>query len=293
MALEIQFVDKIFENKKRTPEEFAEIALTVRKDIIKSLYLAKSGHSGGSLGMADFLSVLYYGDYIRYNSEQPEWNGRDRFVLSAGHICPVLYSVLSHAGFFPSQELSTLRKWGSRLQGHPGLDVKLPGIESAAGSLGQGVSIAVGMALSHKFLDGDDKSVFTLSGDGELQEGSCWEAAMSAGSYGLDNLCWIVDNNDCQIDGRVKDVMSIYPLDQKFEAFKFYVITIDGHDYQQIMSALDQFKLNQKNKIGKPTVIIAKTLMGKGVSFMEDNYEWHGIPPNEQQTIDALKELEA
>lgn len=292
MALEIQFKDKIFENRKRSPEEFSEIALEVRNDIIKSLYLAKSGHSGGSLGMADIFSVLYFGGYLKYDPSDGNWVGRDRFVLSAGHICPVLYSVLSRAGFFPSSELATLRKWGSRLQGHPGLDVKLPGIETAAGSLGQGVSIAVGMAMSHKFLDKDDKLVFVVSGDGELQEGSCWEAAMSAGSYGLDNLCWIVDNNDCQIDGRVKDVMSIYPLDKKFEAFNFNIINIDGHDYQQIMSAFDQFRDNFKNKTGKPTVIIAKTLMGKGVSFMEDNYEWHGNPPNEQQTVIALKELE-
>ncbi len=293
MAIEIQFKDKNFENRSRTADEFAEIALEVRRDVIKSLYLAKSGHSGGSLGMADIFSVLYFGGYLRYNPTEGDWQGRDRFVLSAGHICPVLYSVLSRAGFFPTAELSTLRKWGSRLQGHPGLDVNLPGIESAAGSLGQGVSIAVGMALNHKYLEKDDKLVFTVSGDGELQEGSCWEAAMSAGNYGLDNLCWIVDNNDCQIDGRVADVMSIYPLDKKFEAFNFNVITIDGHDYQQIMTALDTFRENFKNNSGKPTVIIAKTLMGKGVSFMEDNYEWHGNPPNEQQTIDALKEMDS
>lgn len=291
MEFQIEFSTKIFENKPRKPEEFHEISLEIKRDIIKMLYLAKSGHSGGSLGTSDIMSVLFFGGFMRYRPNEPYWNGRDRFVLSAGHICPVLYSVLARAGYFPINELATLRKYGSRLQGHPALDMNLPGIETSSGSLGQGISIAVGMALNNKYLDKNDSLVFSLTGDGELQEGSAWEAAMSAGTFKLDNLCWIVDNNDCQIDGRVSEVMSIYPLDKKFEAFNFYVINIDGHNFEEIQNAFAQFIQNSKNKIGKPTVIIAKTFMGNGVSFMKDNYEWHGIPPNKEQALQALKEL--
>ncbi len=291
MSLEVKFNEIIFENKTRKPEEFFPIALELRKDIIKSLYLAKSGHSGGSLDTADLMSVLFFGGFMRYDAENPDWTLRDRFVLSAGHIAPVYYSALAHAGYFPVQELATLRKYGSRLQGHPGRDTHLPGVETASGSLGQGVSIAVGMALSHKYLDKTSQRVFVLSGDGELQEGSSWEAAMAAGNYKLDNLCWIVDNNDCQIDGRVRDVMSIYPLDKKFEAFNCEVIEIDRHDFLQIINAFNKFIENQENSIGKPTVIIAKTFMGEGVSFMRDDYNWHGIPPNEEQAAKALEEL--
>lgn len=292
MSLKIVFEELIFENKNREAKEFAPLALEIRKDIIKSLYLAKSGHSGGSLGTTDLMSVLFFGGYLKYDAKNPLWSERDRFILSAGHICPVYYSVLAHAGYFPVSELATLRKYGSRLQGHPGLDVDLPGIETAAGSLGQGVSIAVGMAMSDKLVDKNNRRVFVLTGDGEMQEGSSWEAAMSAGNYNLDNLCWIVDNNDCQIDGRVKDVMSIYPLNEKFRAFNFNVMEIDGHDYYQIIDALEKFIDNHESKSGKPTVIIAKTFMGQGVSFMQDDYNWHGIPPNEEQTIKALEELE-
>jgi len=290
--MEIFFEEKTFENRKREPEEFREIAKELRRNVIKSLYLAKSGHSGGSLGTADIFAVLFFGGFMRYNPNNPKWEHRDRFVLSAGHICPILYATLAAAGFFPVSELSTLRKLGSRLQGHPALDANLPGIETSTGSLGQGVSIAVGMALNDKYLDKNDRRVFVLTGDGELQEGSTWEAAMAAGNYQLDNLCWIVDNNDCQIDGRVRDVMSIYPLDKKFEAFKFEVITIDGHNYSEIITAFEKFIANHKNKIGKPTVIIAKTKMGYPISFMLDNYEWHGIPPNEEQAKIALMELQ-
>ncbi|MCX7908128.1 MAG: transketolase [Ignavibacteria bacterium] len=290
--MEITFEEKIFENRKRKPDEFSEIARELRRDVIKSLFLAQSGHSGGSLGTADIFAVLFFGGYLRYDPKNPKWEERDRFVLSAGHICPILYSTLARAGFFPVSELATLRKLGSRLQGHPALDTNLPGIETSAGSLGQGVSIAVGMALSDKYLDKNNRRVFVLTGDGELQEGSTWEAAMSAGNFKLDNLCWIVDNNDCQIDGRVRDVMSIYPLDKKFEAFKFEVITIDGHNYQEIMDAFDKFIESHNKGIGKPTVIIAKTIMGYPISFMKDNYEWHGIPPNEEQAIISLRELQ-
>lgn len=291
MALEVEFSYKTFENKQRTQSDFAEIALELRRDIIKMLYLAKSGHSGGPLGLADIFSVLFFGGFMQYDPKNPQWENRDRFILSAGHLAPILYSSLARAGFFPVEELRTLRKYGTRLQGHPALDVHLPGIETASGSLGQGISIAVGMAMSDKFLDKNQRRVFCLTGDGEMQEGSVWEAAMSASNFKLDNLCWILDNNDCQIDGRVKDVMSIYPIDEKFKAFGFQVINIDGHNFEQIINALKTFENNHKNKINKPTVIIAKTFMGKAVSFMHDNYNWHGNPPNEEQAKKALEEL--
>ncbi len=291
MSLNIEFGDKMFENKQRTPQEFAEISLELRRDIIKMLVLAKSGHTGGPLGLADFMAVLYFGNYMKYSAKSPEMADRDRFILSGGHLVPILYSCLARAGYFPVKELSTLRKYGTRLQGHPGLDTHLPGLETSSGSLGQGISIAVGMAMSDKLVDKNERKTYSLTGDGEIQEGSVWEAAMAAANYKLDNLCWIVDNNDCQIDGRVKDVMSIYPIADKFKAFGFDTIEIDGHNYNEIIAALDKFDANHKNKIAKPTVIILKTLMGKGVSFMCDNYNWHGNPPNEAQAEQALAEL--
>ncbi len=291
MSLTVEFEPGTFENKKRLPSEFSHIALQLRKDIIKSLVLAKSGHSGGPLGIADIMSILYFGGYMRYNIEDPDWSGRDRFVLSAGHMAPVLYSAMARAGFFPVEELRTLRKLGSRLQGHPGRDMHLPGLETSSGSLGQGISIALGMAMSHKFVDKTDQRVFSITGDGEMQEGSCWEAAMCAGNYKLNNFCWIVDNNDCQIDGRVKDVMSIYPIDEKFKAFNFDVINIDGHNFEEIVNALDKFMQNSKKENGKPMAIVAKTYMGHGVSFMADKYQWHGKPPKEDEAMQALEEL--
>lgn len=287
-----EFSDLVFENGKKSFQEYVEITKELKRDIIKSLALAKSGHSGGSLGISEILTVLYFGGFLNYKSNEPKWQLRDRFVLSAGHLAPVLYAVLARAGFFSPSELSTLRKYNSRLQGHPGLDVKLPGIETSTGSLGQGVSIAVGMAISDKIIDKNTKKVFCLTGDGELQEGAAWEAAMAAGSLGLNNLCWIVDNNDCQIDGRVKDVMSIYPISDKFRAFNFDVIEIDGHDYAQIEKAFNYFFDNSSKTGGKPTCIVAKTFMGNGVSFMHDKYQWHGNPPKPDQAIQALKELE-
>jgi transketolase len=290
MTNQIEFKQLTFDNIKRNNTEYAEIANTLRQDIIKSLLLAKSGHSGGPLGISDFMSVLYFGGYMNHNPQNPQMKGRDRFVLSAGHMAPVLYSVLARAGYFPCEELTTLRKLGSRLQGHPGLDVNLPGIETSSGSLGQGVSIAVGMAMCDKYIDKNDASVYCITGDGELQEGACWEAAMAAGTHKLNNLCWVVDNNDCQIDGRVKDVMSIYPIKDKFEAFNFNVIEIDGHNYDEIKKAIEFYKDNQKNS-ELPTCIIAKTYMGKGVSFMHDQYGWHGNPPNAEQAEIALSEL--
>ena len=224
---------------------------------------------------------------MNYDPHDPAKPGRDRFILSAGHMCPVLYATLANAGFFPKSELLTLRKFGSRLQGHPGRDMHLPGIESSTGSLGQGLSIAVGMALSDKLVDRNDARVYALTGDGELQEGSIWEAVMSAAHYGLDNFCMIVDNNDCQIDGRVPDVMNIYPLQKKFESFNFHVIECDGNNTAELLAAFDEAKATK----GKPSCIIARTYMGNGVSFMQDKYEWHGKPPSEDQAKVALEEL--
>ena len=290
MSLEINFSTKVFENRTREHNEYDDIALTIRQDIIKSLVLAKSGHPGGPLGITDVMSVLFFGGNMKYDATNSDWSERDRFVLSAGHMAPVQYSTLARAGYFPTEELNTLRKFGSRLQGHPGLDMHLPGIETSSGSLGQGVSIAVGMAMSDWLIDKNDRKVICITGDGELQEGASWEAAMAAGSHKLSNFCWIVDNNDCQIDGRVIDILSVYPLKEKFESFNFDVIEIDGHDYKQIQAAFDKFEENHKNK-GLPTCIIAKTFMGEGVSFMKDKYQWHGNPPNEDQAETALSEL--
>ncbi|MCS6809332.1 MAG: transketolase [Bacteroidota bacterium] len=283
-----------FENRRRHEHEYqelADIAKEIRRDIIRSLVVAGSGHSGGPLGLADIFAVLYFGGVMRYNPHDYQWSGRDRFVLSAGHLCPGLYATLANAGFFPKEELLTLRKLGSRLQGHPGLDMHLPGIETSTGSLGHGISIAVGMAMSDLLLDKTDRKVFALTGDGELQEGSVWEAAMSASHLRLSNFCWIIDNNDCQIDGRVKDVMSVYPIVDKCRAFGFDTIEIDGHSFADIYKGFDLFEHNHRKHTGKPTCIIAKTFMGKGVSFMHDNYEWHGKPPTKEQAEQALREL--
>lgn len=265
----------------------AEIATEIRRDIIRALVEAKSGHSGGPLGSADIFAVLYLGGVMKYDPSDPWKKGRDRFILSAGHMCPVLYATLANAGFMPKSELLTLRKFGSRLQGHPGRDMGLPGIESSTGSLGQGLSIAVGMAIADKLLDRNNARVYALTGDGELEEGSIWEAVMAAAHYKLDNFCMIVDNNDCQIDGRVPDVMNVYPIREKFEAFNFHTIEIDGHDHAAILSAFDQARTIE----GKPTCIIARTYMGAGVSFMQDRYEWHGKPPSTDQAAVALEEL--
>jgi transketolase len=280
-----------FENRRRKPEEFAPIAAEIRRDIIRSLVRAGSGHSGGPLGSTDIFAVLYMGGYMRFKADDAHWPGRDRFVLSAGHMCPVQYATMANAGFFPKEELGTLRKYNSRLQGHPGRDMHLPGIETSSGSLGQGISIAVGMAMSDRLLDKNDHRVYSLTGDGELQEGSVWEAAMAAAHFQLDNFCWIIDNNDCQIDGRVPDVMNVYPIKEKCEAFGFDTIEVDGHDYADIMRGFDHFLANQANATGKPTAIVAKTYMGHGVSFMNDKFEWHGKPPTEEQAIAALEEL--
>lgn len=289
--MNIEFEQKVFPNQRQSEQELAEIALHIRRDIIKALALAQSGHSGGPLGSSDIFATLYFGGYMRYKPEDMQWEGRDRFVLSAGHMCPVMYAALANAGCFPKAELATLRKFNTRLQGHPGRDMGLPGVETSSGSLGQGISIAVGMAMSDKLLDKNDRRAFSLTGDGELQEGSVWEAAMAASHFKLDNFCWIIDNNDCQIDGRIKEVLDVYPIDEKCKSFGFDTVVVDGHNFTELMAAFDRFLENQKNNTGKPTAIIAKTYMGHGVSFMNDNYKWHGMPPSVEQAQQALAEL--
>ncbi|MCO6466160.1 MAG: transketolase [Bradyrhizobiaceae bacterium] len=287
----LDFNTTTFENKRQTPAELAEIAKEIRRDIIRMLERAGSGHSGGPLGSADIFAALYFGGVMRYNPADMHWAGRDRFVLSAGHMVPVLYATLANAGCYPKAEMATLRKYGTRLQGHPGRDMGLPGIETSSGSLGQGISIAVGMAMADKLVDHNDRRVFSLTGDGELQEGSVWEAAMCASHYKLDNFCWIIDNNDCQIDGRVPDVLNVYPIEEKCASFGFDTIVVDGHDPADLVRGFDHFIKNHTSGSGKPTCIVARTFMGHGVSYMNDKFEWHGKPPTHEQAIVALEEL--
>ena len=260
-----------------------EKALAVRQDIIREVFNAGSGHPGGSLSCADIITALYF-EVMNIDPENPKMEDRDRFVLSKGHAAPALYAVLAERGFFDKKELVTLRKKGSILQGHPSRNV--PGVEIATGSLGQGISNAVGFALADK-LDGKSSRVYAVFGDGELQEGMVWEAAMAAGHYHLDHLCAVVDHNGLQIDGKNDDVMTVNPIDEKFKAFGWNVICIDGHDMQQILDAFAAAKACQ----GKPTAIIAETHKGKGVSFMEDQAGWHGKAPNAEQAAAAMKEL--
>ena len=265
--------------------ELQKIANEVRKDIVTAVHAAKAGHPGGSLSAADLFTYLYFQE-MNIDPKDPEKADRDRFVLSKGHTAPGLYSALAERGYFPKEDLKTLRHLGSYLQGHP--DMKhIPGVDMTSGSLGQGISAAVGMAISAK-LSNDDYRVYTLLGDGEIQEGQVWEASMLAGHRKLDNLVVIVDNNNLQIDGKITDVNSPYPIDKKFEAFNFHVINIDGNDFDQIEAA---FKEARKTK-GMPTAIIAKTIKGKGVSFMEDQAGWHGKAPNDEQYAQAMEELE-
>ena len=265
--------------------ELQKVANEVRKDIVTAVHAAKAGHPGGSLSAADVFTYLYF-EEMNIDPKDPKKADRDRFVLSKGHTAPGYYSTLAHRGFFPVEDLTTLRKVGSYLQGHP--DMKhIPGVDMSSGSLGQGISAAVGMAISAKLSD-DDYRVYTLLGDGEIQEGQVWEASMLAGHRKLDNLVVIVDNNNLQIDGKITDVNSPYPIDKKFEAFNFHVINIDGNDFDQIEAA---FKEARETK-GMPTAIIAKTIKGKGVSFMEDQAGWHGKAPNDEQYAQAMEELE-
>ena len=265
--------------------QLKKTANEVRKGIVTAVYNAKCGHPGGSLSAADIYTYLYF-EELNVDPKDPRKPDRDRFVLSKGHTAPGYYSALANRGFFPVEDLKTLRHLGSYLQGHPNMN-DVPGVDMSSGSLGQGGSAAVGMALSAK-LSGDDYRVYALFGDGEIQEGQVWEAAMFAGHRKLDNLVFIIDNNGLQIDGRIDDVCSPYPIDKKFEAFNFHVINIDGHDFEQIAAAFAEAKATK----GMPTAIIAKTTKGKGVSFMENEAGWHGKAPNDEQYEIAMADLE-
>lgn len=266
--------------------ELQKMANEVRKGIIKGVHAAKAGHPGGSLSAADIFTYLYF-EEMNIDPKNPKWEGRDRFVLSKGHTAPGLYAALANRGFFPVEDLLTLRKLGSYLQGHPCMQ-HVPGVDMSSGSLGQGISVACGMALGAKMSDADYR-VYTLLGDGEIQEGQVWEAAMFAGHRKLDNLCVIVDNNGLQIDGNIADVCSPYPIDKKFEAFNFHVINLENaHDFDQIRAA---FKEAKETK-GMPTAIIAHSIKGKGVSFMEGNAGWHGKAPNDEEYAVAMADLE-
>jgi transketolase len=269
-----------------TKEQLTEKSREMRIAILKMLSEAGSGHPGGSLSSIDILTVLYF-KILKHDPQNPSWPERDRFILSKGHVCPALYAVLAGCGYFEEKELATLRKYGSILQGHPYL-FKTPGLEISSGSLGQGLSVAVGNALGAR-MDGAGYRVYCLMGDGETQEGQIWEAAMSAGHYRLDNLCGIVDFNGLQIDGKVEEVMNINPYREKWAAFGWNVIESDGHDIQGIENSFTEAATVK----GKPTVIIARTVKGKGVSFMENAPGWHGVAPNKQQLEAALAELGA
>ena len=265
--------------------ELQIMANKIRKDIVASVHSARAGHPGGSLSAADVFTYLYF-EEMNIDPENPDKPDRDRFVLSKGHAAPGLYAALAHRGFFPVEDMISLRHVGSYLQGHP--DMKgIPGVDMSSGSLGQGVSTAVGMALAAK-MSGDTYRVYTLLGDGEIQEGQVWEAAMFAGARNLDNLVMIVDNNGLQIDGDVADVCSPYPIDKKFEAFNFHTININGNDLDEIDKAMKEARATK----GQPTAIVMKTVKGKGVSFMEDKAGWHGKAPNDEEYATAMAELE-
>lgn len=265
-------------------QDLEQKARKIREDIIEQVYQAKSGHPGGSLSIADILTVLYFKE-LRIKPEKPDWENRDRVVLSKGHCSPALYSCLANRGFFPVKDLKTFRNINSYLQGHPDKN-KVPGVDMTTGSLGQGLSAANGMAIAGK-MDKKEYRVYCILGDGELEEGQVWEAVMAAKQYHLDNLCVIVDNNNLQIDGKIEDVMNSYPIDEKFKSFGFQVICIDGHDIEEIEKAFEV----AKNVKEKPTCIIAKTVKGKGISFMENQVGWHGKAPNEEQYGIAINNL--
>lgn len=265
--------------------ELQKKANEVRKGIVTAVHSAKAGHPGGSLSAADMFTYLYF-EEMNIDPENPKKEDRDRFVLSKGHTAPGLYSALANRGYFPVEDLKTLRKLGSYLQGHPCMQ-ETPGVDMSSGSLGQGLSAAVGMALAAK-MDNKDYRVYCLCGDGEIQEGQIWEAAMFAGHRELDNLVVIVDNNGLQIDGKVEDVCSPYPIDKKFEAFNFHAINIDGNDMDQIAAAMKEARETK----GMPTAIIMKTVKGKGVSFMENNAGWHGKAPNDEEYAIAMADLD-
>ena len=282
----IRFEPSFFMERNRDIDEatLSVIAREVRKDILKMTSAVNSGHPGGAMSATDIIVTLYYYK-MRHNPEDPKWEKRDRFVLSKGHVCPALYSVLARTGYFPFEKLNEFRRIDGDLQGHPDMR-KTPGIEISTGSLGHGIGAAVGIALALK-LDKSDSRVYCMIGDGEAQEGSVWEATMAASHYNLDNLCVILDNSNLQIDGPVDEIMSIYPMMEKWRAFGWHVIEINGHDFGEIKAALDEADTVKY----KPTMIVAKTVKGKGVSFMENRAEWHGkaLPPDLLR--EALKEL--
>ncbi len=267
-------------------QELEQKANEIRQDIIKMLVTAKSGHSAGPLGMADVFTALYFGGIMNYDSKNPQLPNRDRFVLSCGHICPVWYATLAHAGYFETKELATLRKLGTRLHGHPHNEV-LPGAENSSGPLGQGLSQAAGMAYAALYMKKEPWRVFCVMSDGEQEEGQIWEAAMFAGKYKLRNLVGLIDRNNIQIDGHTEDVMPLEPFADKWRAFGWHVIEVDGHNIREIIDACNQAKAIYE----KPTVIICHTIPGKGVDFMEYRYEWHGKPPNSDEAKKALEEL--
>lgn len=270
--------------KVKNIAKLKKLAKRVRRDILIMLERAGSGHTGGSLSSVEILVALYFYK-MRHDPKRPDWDKRDRFILSKGHSCPALYAVLAQAGYFPKEELLTLRKLGSRLQGHP--QIGLPGLEISSGSLGQGLSIANGMALASK-LDGLNNRIYCLLGDGETHEGQVWEAAMSASHYRLDNLCATVDYNRYCIDGPIEEVKALEPLLKKWKAFGWQTIAVDGHDFKQLFKAFDEAETVK----GKPSIVIANTIKGKGVSFIENDNRWHGIAPKKEDLERALKELE-
>ena len=265
--------------------DFENTAKHIRELILTSLAVAGSGHTGGSLDLVDIFTVLYF-DHLRHDPHNPQWEGRDKVVLSIGHTAPVLYATLAATGYFPEEEMLSLRKLGSRLQGHPSYEFKLPGLETCSGSLGQGLGVSLGMAMSAK-MDGLSTRIYCIMGDGEQQEGSVWETAMAAAHHKADNLCAIIDRNRLQIDGGTEEVMGIDPLKDKWIAFGWKAIEIDGHDYSQIKMALEMAEMTK----GQPTVIIADTIMGKGVKSIENNNQWHGKVPSKEQLPEFLNEL--
>ena len=272
-------------NKVSSVKDLLRIAKNIRINIVRMLAEAESGHTGGSLGLADIFTSLYF-NVLDHDPKNPGWKDRDRLILSIGHVAPVLYATLAEAGYFPKDELLTLRKLNSRLQGHPGRERGLPGLELSSGSLGQGLSVAVGLALAAK-ADKKQWHVFSIHGDGELQEGSIWEAAMSAAHYKLNNLTAIIDRNNCQIDGTTDKVMSLEPLSEKWKAFGWDVFECDGHSHTDIIKTCEY----AKQSIFRPTVIIARTKMGRGVKSIEDDYRWHGKAPSKEEAEDFIKQL--
>ncbi len=271
----------------QTKKELQIYATQIRMGIIEGTYNAKAGHPGGSLSIAEVLAYLY-GKEMKYKANDPKWEDRDRFVLSKGHAAPALYSALAYKGFFPVEDLKTLRKIDSYLQGHPNMNT-VPGIDMSTGSLGQGVSVAAGMAKAAKYLGKNDINVYTILGDGEIEEGQAWEAMMFASQYNLDNLCVIIDSNGLQIDGPCSQVMSAEPIDEKVKAFGFDVVVINGNDFNELEEAFAKFHETQ----GRPFAIIMKTVKGKGVSYMENAVDWHGKAPNADEYETAMNELKA